>query len=152
MPCGRSERQSCAPRCLNRVGRGTDSRCCRRTGSPRVSLDGRFIFFTSQRSGATQVWRMNADGSNQTQLTNREGGYPRFVTLDGKWVYYEASLRQRLWKVAADGGEEMQVLDRKMYSPAFTPDGSLLAYIFHDGGMKIAVLSLADNKLLKVYT
>jgi len=95
---------------------------------------------------------MNADGSNQTQLTNREGGYPRFVTLDGKWVYYEASLRQRLWKVAADGGEEMQVLDRKMYSPAFTPDGSLLAYIFHDGGMKIAVLSLADNKLLKVYT
>ena len=31
---------------------------------PRVSPDGHYIFFTSNRSGSTQVWRMNVDGSN----------------------------------------------------------------------------------------
>jgi len=119
--------------------------------SPRVSPDGRFIFFTSQRSGVTQVWRMNADGSSQTQVTKTEGGYPRFVTPDGKWIYYLSNMRQTLWKVAADGGEEIQVSERKMYSPAFTPDGQMVAYVFPDQGMKIGVMSLADNKLLKVY-
>jgi len=29
-----------------------------------VSPDGRFIFFTSIRSGIPQVWRINSDGSN----------------------------------------------------------------------------------------
>ena len=120
--------------------------------APRVSTDGRFIFFTSNRSGADQVWRMNADGSNQTQLTRTEGGYPRFVTPDGRWVYYESGLRQTLWKVAADGGEEVQVSEQKIYSPAFTPDGSLLAYVVRDQGTKIAVISVADNKPFKVYT
>ncbi|HVG37684.1 MAG TPA: winged helix-turn-helix domain-containing protein [Pyrinomonadaceae bacterium] len=120
--------------------------------APRVSPDGRFIFFTSNRSGTDQIWRTNADGSNQAQLTNREGGYPRFVTPDGKWVYYESGLRQTLWKVASDGGEEIQVSEEKMYSPAFTPDGHAVAYLFRDGGIKIGVMSLADGKLLKVYT
>ncbi len=76
----------------------------------------------------------------------------RFVTPDGKWVYYESGLRQTLWKVAADGGEEIQVWERKIYSPAFTPDGRLVAYFFREPEMKIGVMSLADNKLHKVYT
>lgn len=120
--------------------------------APRAAPDGRFIFFTSNRSGTNQIWRMNADGSNQTQLTKTEGGQPRFVTLDEKWVYYVSDLRQTLWKVAADGGEERQVSEGKMYSPAFTPDGRVVAYLFRDGGIKIGVMNLADNKLLKVYT
>jgi Tol biopolymer transport system component len=82
-----------------------------------------------------------------------EGGFPLFVTPDGKWVYYRSDLRQTLWKVAADGGGgETQVLDKKIYSPASTPDGQMLAYVFADEGMKICVMSLADNKILKVYT
>jgi Tol biopolymer transport system component/DNA-binding winged helix-turn-helix (wHTH) protein len=120
--------------------------------TPRVAPDGRFIFFTSNRSGTNQIWRMNADGSNQTQVTKTEGGYTRFVTRDGKWVYYESGLRGTLWKVAADGGGEIQVSDRKIGLPAFTPDGRLVAYLFRDGELKIGVISLADNKLLKVYT
>src|SRR5438046_10278003 len=57
--------------------------------SPRVSRDGRFIFFNSNRSGSNQIWRMNSDGSSQVQITTADGGYPRFVTPDNKWVYYE---------------------------------------------------------------
>lgn len=121
--------------------------------SPRVSPDNRFIFFTSTRSGANQVWRMKIDGSDQTQLTSAEGGYPRFVSLDGKWIYYLSGIHQTLWKIAADGGEEIQVEEKRLFSPAFSPDGNLLAYYFRDQDkqVKIAVMSLADKKILKTF-
>ena len=38
------------------------------------SADGKTIYFTSSRSGSTQVWQMNADGTDAKQLTNVEGG------------------------------------------------------------------------------
>ena len=38
------------------------------------SADGKTLYFTSSRSGSTQVWQMNADGTDAKQLTNVEGG------------------------------------------------------------------------------
>lgn len=36
---------------------------------PEYSPDGKHIWFNSVRSGLMQVWRMNADGSDQTRMT-----------------------------------------------------------------------------------
>ena len=36
---------------------------------PEYSRDGKYIWFNSVRSGLMQVWRMKADGSEQTQMT-----------------------------------------------------------------------------------
>ena len=36
---------------------------------PIGSKDGKFVFFVSNRTGSNQVWRMDADGSGQIQLT-----------------------------------------------------------------------------------
>jgi len=124
---------------------------------PRMSPDGRYIFFTSNRSGSNQVWRMNADGTSQIQLTKHEGGAPRFVTPDGKWVYFLSELHQNLWRVSADGdGEESQVLNETIFEPAFSPDGSLIAYLFHPKNnntpIDLAIMTLADRKILKTTT
>ncbi len=40
---------------------------------PAVSADGRYIVFTSNRSGSMQIWRMDTDGRNQRQLTFGDG-------------------------------------------------------------------------------
>jgi Tol biopolymer transport system component len=56
---------------INRAG-GEQRQLTNNSGtnfSPRVSPDGRYIFFTSNRTGANQVWRMNSDGGNQVQLS-----------------------------------------------------------------------------------
>jgi probable HAF family extracellular repeat protein len=37
---------------------------------PSFSPDGHSISFASTRSGSTQIWEMNADGSGQTQITH----------------------------------------------------------------------------------
>lgn len=39
---------------------------------PDYSPDGRYIYFNSVRSGRMQIWRMNADGREQIQITNDE--------------------------------------------------------------------------------
>jgi Tol biopolymer transport system component/DNA-binding winged helix-turn-helix (wHTH) protein len=120
---------------------------------PRGSPDGHYIFFTSNRSGSTQVWRMNVDGSNQIQLTKSEGGYVKFVTPDGKWVYFESGLHQTLWRISTDGGEEIQI---STPGRAFSPDGKFIAYFFRDresgNRVKLAIMSLEDWKVLKTFT
>ena len=119
--------------------------------SPLVSPDGRFVFFTSNRTGTDQVWRMNADGSNQTQLTKNEGGYPQYVTPDGKWVHYLSGLRRSLWRVSTEGGEESQVSEKGDRSP----DGNFAAYFFRNkeknNQLEIIVMSLAEKKVYKTF-
>jgi Tol biopolymer transport system component len=121
---------------------------------PHVSLDGRYIFFTSNRSGSTHVWRMNVDGSNQIQLTKREGGYPAFVTPDGKWVYFESGLHQTLWRVSTEDGDETEVSNGKVSNPAFSPDGKFVAYFFRaasDNRLKIGVMSVETRTILRTF-
>ncbi len=118
--------------------------------SPIVAPDNQTIYFASNRSGANQVWRMNRDGTNQIQITKKTGGYPRFVSPDGKWIFYESGFHQTIWKIFADGGEETEVFKTKMFSPAFSPDGSYVAYLFRDKTQKIGVMRIADEQIVKI--
>jgi len=65
---------------------------------PEYSPDGKYIWFNSVRTGLMQVWRMKADGSEQTQMTFDEtlnSWFPH-VSPDGKQVifiaYYKGDL------------------------------------------------------------
>ena len=122
---------------------------------PRVSAEGRYVFFSSNRTGSIQVWRMNTDGSNQVQITRREGGYPRFITPDGKWVYFESGLHQTLWRVSTEGSDETEVSERKIYGSAFSHDGKFLAYFFRDqdrdSRLRLAVMSNESRKILRTF-
>jgi Tol biopolymer transport system component len=59
---------------------------------PEYSPDGKHIWYNSVRTGLMQVWRMNADGSEQTQMTfdeNFNSWFPH-VSPDGKQVVFIA--------------------------------------------------------------
>ncbi len=120
---------------------------------PRISPDGSYIFFTSNRSGANQVWRMKADGTNQIQITKSEGGFARFVTPDNKWVYFISGLQHNLWRVPTEGGEESR---SSFPSSAFSPDGHLVAYFFtdkeRDYRVKLALMSVEDRRVVRVFS
>jgi len=55
---------------------------------PEYSPDGKHIWFNSVRSGLMQAWRMNADGTDQTQMTFDEDYNSWFphISPDGKQV------------------------------------------------------------------
>ncbi len=120
--------------------------------APVVSPAGNSIFFMSNRTGEAHVWRMNADGSNQTQITQTEGGYPLFVSPDGKWLYYHHGLHRNLWRVSTTGGEEQLVLDKRKSYFAFSPDGLQAAFSEQQGEEEIlTIVSLADGRTIKAF-
>jgi Tol biopolymer transport system component/DNA-binding winged helix-turn-helix (wHTH) protein len=94
---------------------------------PTVSPDGRTIVFQSDRTGAQHLWRMNADGSNQAQLTNGDAERNAAFSPDGKWVYYNSSTDQSLWKIASGGGEPVRLTADYAVYPSVSPDGKLIA-------------------------
>jgi TolB protein len=56
---------------------------------PEFSPDGKYIYFTSTRTGLMQIYRMNLDGSNQEQITNDglNNWFPH-ISPDGKWIAF----------------------------------------------------------------
>ena len=55
---------------------------------PEYDSSGEYIWFNSVRSGLMQAFKMNADGSNQTQMTFDESSNIWFphISPDGQWV------------------------------------------------------------------
>jgi Tol biopolymer transport system component len=83
---------------------------------PGWSHDGRWIYFTSNRGGDRQIWKVRADktgGDAEAVPITRQGGFYAVESADGKFVYYakERALETSIWRVPAGGGTEEQFLD-----------------------------------------
>jgi TolB protein len=124
------------------VGPGVDD-------GPEYSPDGRYLYFNSTRSGAMQLWRANADGSDPVQLTHdpvRRDWFPH-LSPDGQWIAYVSfgddiavgdhppnreDVQLRLMPTA--GGEPI-VLTRvfggqgTMNVPSWSPDSTRIAFV-----------------------
>src|SRR5437773_2895917 len=91
---------------------------------PSVALDGRYIVFMSDRTGAPHIWRMDIDGANVRQLTFKQYDEDPNISPDGQWIAYMSCMNKcTVWKVGIEGGSPMQVTDKYSESPTFSPDG-----------------------------
>jgi Tol biopolymer transport system component/DNA-binding winged helix-turn-helix (wHTH) protein len=76
---------------------------------PSWSGDGRWIYYSSNRTGNWQVWRIPADsvgGSGAIQIT-QHGGFAPFESHDGRFVYYAKGENvPGIWRVPVPGGSE----------------------------------------------
>jgi uncharacterized repeat protein (TIGR03803 family) len=127
--------------------------------NPVVSPDGRFIIFTSGRSGQRNVWRMNVDGSDPKQLTNGLVDFLPAISPDGQWVVY-SSLNNgilTLWKVGTDGGTPVEILNEGAINPVVSPDGKQIAYLFTESSApgalpnRIAVMPFEGGGPVKTF-
>ena len=111
---------------------------------PSITTDGRYVVFTSERTGTPAGWRMDLDGGNAKQLT-RAG-----VAGDG-WVVYTE--RQALWKAPIDGGEPVRLSDKFMVRCAVSQDGKMVACSLETPGApaRLAVLPIEGGSPVKVF-
>ena len=118
-----------------------------------VSPDGRFIAFTSNRSGSINNWRMDIDGGNVKQLTYGTFDDTPLISPDGKWVVFisRRSGTQTLWKVPIGGGEPVQLSDKPAWGASISPDGKLIACILEDEAQtdKIGLLQFEGGEVVK---
>lgn len=79
---------------------------------PSWSIDGRWIYFASDRTGDDQIWRMPSSGGTASRVTFG-GGLDPVVSWDGQRVYYAKQPPiQGIWAVPAEGGQEVHVVSR----------------------------------------
>ena len=118
-----------------------------------VSPDGRYIFFTSDRGGSFNIWRVDSDGGNLKQLTTGDSELYPTCTPDSRWVVYQrGEMEPRLWKVPTDGGESVQLTETRACRPTVSPDGELIAYHYLDPDLNrwgIGVVSSQGGPRLK---
>lgn len=138
---------------------GSDARRLTHNGClfPSVSRDGRYISLVSAEGGIHHIWRMDADGTNKTQLTNGDGeSYPT-ISPDGKWIVYtpQGKDRNTLWRVPIEGGEPVQLTSQGIAIKAVvSPAGDKLACTYRkdeSDKWKIAVLSSEGGVPLMVF-
>lgn len=123
---------------------------------PKVTSDGRFMIFLSNRSGAMNVWRTNADGTNPKNLTENENVISAVISPDGKTVFYIAKAKENLawvlWKMSIEGDNKTQITSRMTYAPKISPDGKMIACFFansEDEKMALSLLSSENGEVIK---
>ncbi|HSN69302.1 MAG TPA: amidohydrolase, partial [Thermoanaerobaculia bacterium] len=141
---------------------------------PRFSPNGKWIAFTSDRSGGDNVWVMKRDGSDPAQVTKetfRLLNSPSWAP-DGDFIVARKHFTSRrslgageMWLYHRSGGEGLALTERPndqkdAGEPAFSPDGRYLYYsqdvtpgpVFEynkDPNGEIYVIQRLDRKLGK---
>jgi Tol biopolymer transport system component/DNA-binding winged helix-turn-helix (wHTH) protein len=124
--------------------------------SPKLSADGRFLVFMSNRTGQMDVWRADANGTNTKQLTTNGNVKDSVISPDGETVFYlvqdSESMIEILWRVSINGENPVKLTDRMTRSPRISPDGKTIACYTSNpeiNSMMLALVSAETGEVLK---
>jgi Tol biopolymer transport system component/DNA-binding winged helix-turn-helix (wHTH) protein len=97
---------------------------------PIFSLDGKELYFGSNRSGRFEIRKLTLGTNKTVQVTRGGGQYPQ-ESPDRKFIYYtkvpDGDATREIWRVAASGGIEERVLAEANQNWRIRPDGIYFA-------------------------
>ncbi|MBX3080370.1 MAG: PD40 domain-containing protein [Anaerolineae bacterium] len=121
---------------------------------PDWSPDGNHIVFQFQQpdaalhssdgNGHNQIYVMDADGTNQINLTNDPAGdyYSPVWSPDGSRIAFVTNQESRYFVSVMDADGKHRVTLTEGIAPAWSPDGNYIAYMKQSG---IFLLNIADS-------
>jgi Tol biopolymer transport system component/DNA-binding winged helix-turn-helix (wHTH) protein len=94
----------------------------------RWSRDGRWIFYSSNKTGRFELYKMPAEGGAPPLQITRGGGQNPVESPDGRFLYYakNGDSPTSLCRVPIQGGREEKLLDGLSYSLNFVISGERL--------------------------
>lgn len=115
--------------------------------SPDWSPDGESIVFTSNRSGESNIYKIDINGEAVQQLTNKgRNGGPSWAP-DGQWIAFSSNrdgdIFSWVYVMTADGRRQRRLAQG--YDPSWSPDGKQIAYTLGIAGSGIYVMN-AEGK------
>jgi TolB protein len=110
--------------------------------APAWSPDGRMLAVALSRTGNTQIFSVNANGTGLRRLTQGSSiDTEPYYAPNGQWIYFTSDRggQPQIYKMSAQGesaGAAQRVTFNGNYntSPRISPDGKTLAYISRVGG------------------
>ena len=118
---------------------------------PEYDPDGKHIWFNSTRTGLMQIWKMDRDGENQTQMTFEEqNNWFAHVSPDGKKVVnlsyskegldadeHLPNMQVSLWTMKPDGTDRKKLLDffggqGSVNVNSWSPDSRRFAFVAYE--------------------
>ncbi|MCB1024981.1 MAG: winged helix-turn-helix domain-containing protein [Acidobacteria bacterium] len=132
--------------------------------APRITNDGKHIFFLSNRSGNMNVWRVDSNGENPTRITtNGNVGAHSVSSVNGN-IYYIAKAKDKayavLWVVDPNGAGARQITFKRTYGAKVSPDGKYIFCFYPDdktdaedfnNALKFTVLAADSGKVVKQF-
>ena len=84
---------------------------------PSWSRDGEWIYYSCDRTGRSEIWKVSAKGGKGIQVTHN-GGFVSSESCDKQTLYYVKEDISALWALPVRGGKEKRVLE-SVYMRAF---------------------------------
>jgi len=112
------------------------------------------ILFVSQRAQGKEIYKMNYDGSNVTQITNNadDDALPR-VSSDGTRVVYVSieNGQSDLYLMNIDGTATERITEQTGDDPSWSPAGNQIVFSSaKDGDWEIYILDLSTKELTQL--
>ena len=121
-----------------------------RCGEHYLALEWAFHGGTS----GSDIWRVNADGSNPMQLTNGGADLLPVCSADGEWIYFTDGSGGRILRVSVNGGKSKVVTGTAIPNgfvaapmAGISPDGKQLPFLFQSGPSQAVIEIVGLNAL-----
>jgi Tol biopolymer transport system component len=108
--------------------------------APAWSRDGRWIYFASNRTGSTEIWKLPSHGGGAAVQMTKGGGFLSQESPDGDYLYYSnpspaGVSTTGIWKVPVNGGAAAKVVD-SAFDRFWMPNRNGIFFVRKDGAQQ----------------
>ena len=98
------------------------------------SPDDKFLIYTAQRNEQYDIYKISADGGEETQLTNQQTlDDGSEYAPDGRWIYFNSARTgvMQIWRMKPDGSDQQQITfdEWNDWFPHISPDGKQMLFL-----------------------
>ncbi|MBC8215526.1 MAG: PD40 domain-containing protein [Candidatus Marinimicrobia bacterium] len=125
-------------------------------GSPQFTPDGSNIIFSRQQNGHSQIFIMDIDGENETNLSNSTSDeYDPHIAPNGQLITFisEVDSITNVFLMNFDGSNKIQLTNseaRNYYEPTFSSDGEKIYYSAYENTANYYSMNLTSGVVSKI--